>query len=636
MQEPKPRLPLPRVQYAGRRLDAAWPGAALGIVALAFFIVAPLFAAHPPREFAGRLPITGLSEDEAIFHALNRLAFGPRPGEIERVRRMGLENWVRQQLHPDDIDDRAVAARLERFPTLAMSSAQLLEEYPNPVMAARRSGVSPEEYRRELERRREVLERARAQREAGQPVDPEAARMIMQTAREFRGPQRILAELSAAKLTRAIYSERQLQEILTDFWFNHFNVFANKGASRWLITSYERDVIRPNALGKFRELLGATASSPAMLFYLDNWMSAAPEAYARLERELRQRQQRFNRRFGGMMNPVRNAARGMPNVQQRLQQRMPRGLNENYARELMELHTLGVDGGYTQADVVEVARAFTGWTLRLPRQSPEFVFEERLHDRKTKTLLGTKIERGGRRDGEAVLDLLARHPSTARHIALKLARRFVSDAPPDALVARMAEAFRRTDGDLRAVVETMIYSPEFWSREAYRAKIKKPFELVASAARAAGADVMAPVELVQWTARIGEALYLCEPPTGYDDAAEAWVNTNSLLNRMNFALALAGGQVRGVRVGLAERLGPPGENPREVLERALAEFLAGQVTEQTRAVLVAQMGDPQMMSRATGDGACEDGARGQETECRAVNAAVIAGLVLGSPEFQRK
>jgi uncharacterized protein (DUF1800 family) len=629
---PEPRPSLRSRKVAARGLDPGGPGVALGIVALAILIVAPLLAAPAARDFAGRLPIAELSEDEAILHALHRLAFGPRPGEVERVRRMGLENWVRQQLHPEKIDDREAAARLERFPTLAMSSAQLLDEYPNPAMAARRAGVSPEEYRRELERRRDALERAREQREAGQPVDPEAARMLMQTAREFRGPQRILAELAAAKLIRAIYSERQLEEILADFWFNHFNVFANKGASRWLITSYERDTIRPHALGKFRTLLGATASSPAMLFYLDNWMSADPEAYARLERELRQRQQRFQRRFGGMMNPGRNAAGGMPDAQQRLQQRMPRGLNENYARELMELHTLGVDGGYTQADVVAVARAFTGWTLRLPRQSPEFVFEERLHDRKPKTVLGAKIDRGGQRDGEAVLDLLARHPATARHIALKLARRFVSDAPPEALVARMADAFQRSDGDIRAVVETMVYSPEFWSREAYRAKIKKPFELVASAARAAGADVMAPFELVQWTARIGEPLYLAEPPTGYDDTAEAWVNTNALLNRMNFALALAGGQVRGVRVNLTERLGPPGENPHEVLERALAAFLAGQVTDQTRAVLVSQMGDPQMMNR----GACADAARSRDGDCRAVNAAVIAGLVLGSPEFQRK
>lgn len=621
--KPRPEI-LPR-RTAARRLHPAGLGAATGIVALTILVVAPLLAAPGPPGFAGRLPVAELSEDEAIFHALNRLAFGPRPGEIERVRRMGLENWIGQQLHPEMIDDSEAAARLERFPTLAMSPAQLLAEYPHPVMAARRAGVSPEEYRRELERRREVLERTREQREAGQPVDPEAARMFMQTAREFRGPQRILAELSAAKLTRAIYSERQLEELLADFWFNHFNVFANKGAGRWLITSYERDVIRPHALGRFRTLLGATASSPAMLFYLDNWMSADPEAFARLERELRQRQQRFARRFGGM-----------PSAQQRLPQRMPRGLNENYARELMELHTLGVDGGYTQADVVEVARAFTGWTLRLPRQSPEFAFEERLHDRKPKTVLGVKIERGGRRDGEAVLDLLARHPSTARHISLKLARRFVSDAPPAALVARMAETFRRSDGDIRAVVETMIYSPEFWSRDAYRAKIKKPFELVASAVRATGADVTAPFELVQWTARIGEPLYLCEPPTGYDDAAEAWVNTNALLNRMNFALALADGQVRGVRADLAERLGPPGDDPREVLERALAELLAGQVTEQTRAVLVSRMGDSQVMSRATGPGACGVAVRAGDGDCRFVNVAVIAGLVLGSPEFQRK
>jgi len=559
----------------------------------------------------GRLPISDLNEDEAILHALNRLGFGPRPGEIERVRQMGLEKLIDRQLNPDSIDDSAVAARLERFPTLAMSSAELLAEFPNPAQAARQMGLSPEEYRKQMEDR---------------------ARSGVGRMEDVRLPQRIVAELSMAKLTRAIYSERQLNEVMADFWFNHFNVFAPKGADRWLLTSYERDVIRPHAMGKFRDLLLATAKSPAMLFYLDNWMSADPEAAARLEREFNQRRQRLQRFLGagsrmGQYPPPALAGRVGQNQRppQPQQQQMRRGLNENYARELLELHTLGVDGGYTQQDVIEVARCLTGWTLQAPRRSPEFMFDARFHDRKSKTVLGKKIDADGIKEGETVLEMLARHPNTARFISTKLARRFVSDNPPPALVNRMAKTFLETDGDIRAVLRAMIFSPEFWARDAYRAKIKKPFELVASAARALGADAQVPLPLVQWVARIGEPLYQCQPPTGYSDKADAWVNTGALLNRLNFALQLATNRMRGVRVETPGLLGAwDGADHAAMLAHAADAFLAGQLSPETRATLEKQVRNPELLRTSLND------------PVGRVDAGVIAGLVLGTPEFQRR
>jgi uncharacterized protein (DUF1800 family) len=623
-----------RNRHSARTRYAVWGFAAVVLVAALVFGAPFLAADKKAGGGKGRLPATQLSEEEAILHALNRLGFGPRPGDVERIRRMGLEKWIDGQLRPESLSDSAVAARLERFTTLGMSSEQLLQAYPPPQVAARQAGMTPEEFRKQREEMARQREERRAAREAGDPMDPMEPRgrgrdnldpnnppMRLEDA---RGPQRIVGELAMAKMTRAVYSERQLYEVMVDFWFNHFNVFAAKGADRWLITSYERDVIRPHAMGRFRDLLHATAKSPAMLFYLDNWMSADPKAAEKLERELAERRQRFFRRFGG---DPRMAQRGR-DAQQQAQQFRRRGLNENYARELMELHTLGVDGGYTQQDVLEVARCFTGWTLRAPRRDPEFHFDARLHDTGAKTVLDRKISAGGMKDGEMVLDLLARHPNTAKFISAKLARRFVADEPPAALVERMAKTFLETDGDIRAVLRTMVESPEFWSREAYRAKIKKPFELVASAARAVGADVDVALPLVMWSARIGEPLYLCQPPTGYADKAEAWVNTGALLNRLNFTLALASGRMRGLRVDLASLVGAEAaDDPQRALDRAIRVFLAGQISPETRATLEKQLSDRSAW----------DGLRATlEEQPEEISLGVIAGLVLGTPEFQRR
>jgi uncharacterized protein (DUF1800 family) len=402
---------------------------------------------------------------------------------------------------------------------------------------------------------------------------------------------------------RAIYSQRQLQEQLTDFWFNHFNVFANKDLDLWLLASYENDVIRSHVFGRFRDLLEATAKSPAMLFYLDNYLSADPQAAKRL----RSHPEKLRGRQYASLPPVGN-----------------RGLNENYGRELMELHTLGVDAGYTQQDVIEVARCFTGWTIRNARTKPEFAFDDRVHDPQPKNVLGKKIHAGGIRDGEQVLDLLARDPHTAHHLALELAQHFVSDNPPAALVDRMAAAFRKTGGDLREVMRAMVYSPEFWSRSAYRAKIKTPFELVVSTTRALGTDVDTALPLVNWITRIGEPLYQCLPPTGYSDKASAWVNAGALLNRLNFALALAGNHVAGSEVQITPLLGAEAEtDPYQALERAVNLFLAGQMSATTRSTLEKQSADPQIIQIKSGT-------------TTQVNLGTITGLVLGTPEFQQR
>jgi uncharacterized protein (DUF1800 family) len=445
-------------------------------------------------------------------------------------------------------------------------------------------------------------------------ADPNAVPKAI--ADDSKKPQRVVEELAMAKVTRAIYSERQLQQVLDDFWFNHFNVFAGKGEDRFYLTSYERDVIQPHTLGKFKDLVSATAQSPAMLFYLDNYLSADPRAAAR---EAAQRAARQQARYGSF------PPRFPPNPQAQNKKKPERGLNENYGRELMELHTLGVDGGYTQKDVTEVARCFTGWSIDKPRENPVFKFDDKLHDPDPKIVLGKKIHAGGMKDGELVIDLLAHHPSTAKFISTELARRFVSDTPPPALVERMAQTFLSEDGDIRAVMHTMIYSPEFWSRETYHAKIKTPYELVISATRALGTDVDTPMPLVQWVNRIGEPLYQCQPPTGYSDKAEAWVNTGGLLNRLNFSLTLAGNKVRGSRTDVTSLLGvDAGSEPRVALTRAVDVFLGGGVAPTTVETLEKQLDSPQVIQAKLDDPA------------KQTDLGVVTGLVLGAPEFQRR
>jgi len=424
---------------------------------------------NPPQYIAFSRP---LSNDDQITHALDRLTFGPRPGDPAAVKEIGLDTWLDGQLHPERRSENPILLRrLAPFDSLRMSIAETYLRYP-PAQKG-----------------------------------PD-------------NPRRLIAsQLVEGKLLRAIYGNRQLEEVLVDFWYNHFNVFLNKGADHYLVPSYERDAIRPHVLGKFHDLLLATAESPAMLFYLDNWQSVAPGAGRK------------------------------------------RGLNENYGRELLELHTLGVDGGYTQKDVIEVVRCFTGWTIARPKQGGSFEYNDKVHDKGRKVVLGHTIKPGGgMNDGLEVLKILSRHPSTAHFIALKLAQRFVADDPPPSLVDRMAKTFLKKHGDLREVLHTMLSSPEFWSQGAYRAKIKTPFEMVVSAVRATGADVVSAAPLATQIQKLGEPLYRKIEPTGYSSANAEWTNSAGLLGRINFAAALAHNRLPGIKVDTADELviGSPG------------------------------------------------------------------------------
>jgi uncharacterized protein (DUF1800 family) len=547
-----------------------------GLACVAGLAALPGVSVYAKRKDAGnaRLFFKQLPKDERILQALNRLTFGPRPGDAARVRAIGLKKWIDLELHPDRIaENPTLEAKLQTLDSLRMSSEDLVRNYPTPQMVKQMvDGRIP--FPADPERRRMIEKLAlRAQRKQGGEVAANLPAITpiadLLTPREIRslrtgtpqqrlaafqslpeskqddviaalppgirqglfvqappdlrrkleltaGPQQVLVrDLEEGKLLRAVYSNRQLEEVLTDFWYNHFNVFLDKGADRYLVTEYERDVIRPHVLGKFRDLLEATAKSPAMLFYLDNWQSVSPN-----------------------LPPFRAPAN-----------RPRRGLNENYGRELMELHTLGVDGGYTQKDVTEVARCFTGWTINRPQLGGGFAFNRRLHDEGEKTVLGVRIPAGGGiGDGEKVLDILAHHPSTAHFLSKELAERFVADDPPEPLVNRMAQVFLKTGGDLRAVMKTMLDSKEFWSQGAYRNKIKSPLELVASAVRAVNGEVDFAFPLANQVAQLGQPLYRKVEPTGYSNVSREWLNSAGLLARMNFALQIANGRMPGVKI----------------------------------------------------------------------------------------
>src|SRR5271166_1445633 len=649
-----------------------------------------------------------IDEQKRALHALDRLTFGPRPGDVQSVVSMGVDKWIDQQLHPERIDNSAMQSRLAGYRTLEMSSREMLLEFPpNPVAKAVIDGKLPmpaDPYRRavyvaaidrvqqkEQQKQDSTTAPANASASPGAPpgsqpsMQPVAVEQRRQDRREARSlvddlaplppdarMKRILAlpvaqqrdltqgipfekrqallagmspqqretvlalnnpagvvnnELQSAKLLRAVYSDRQLEEVMTDFWFNHFNVFIGKGADHYLVTAYERDAIRPHVLGKFKDLLIATAKSPAMLFYLDNWQSEGPDSEA--ARGVPAHGPNANGPFPrrGVMFPAPRPPRPpqQPNPQNS-QKKSNGGLNENYARELMELHTLGVNGGYTQQDVTQVARVFTGWTIDQPNQGGGFTYKPRLHEPGEKVVLGHKIKEGGENEGMQVLEMLARNPSTARFVSTELAQRFVSDDPPQSLIDAMAKTFLKTEGDIRAVLETMFRAPEFWAPEAYRARVKTPFEFVVSSLRATQADVIDLQPLLGMLNKMGMPLYGMQPPTGYSTKADVWVNSAALLDRMNFALALVTNRVPGTSFDLAQLLkdAPATDaDPYQVQLKLEQTLVPGDISQQTHHTIEERITTPQAMAQFEDTG-------------HPANINVIAGLLLGSPEFQRK
>jgi uncharacterized protein (DUF1800 family) len=531
------------------------PGAAAG-VAVALLCAAP----------AG-VGAQGTAARDSAVHALNRLAWGPRPGEADRVAATGVMAWIERQLSPERIPDDWLHARERAFTILHIDPDDLA--------------------RRFVAARQEQLARRRGDTVAADPPP--------QPGTEAAALRRLGAETQQLVVVRAVLSERQLYEVLVDFWANHFNVFYAKGADRYLLPAHIEETIRPHALGRFEDLLIATAHSPAMLFYLDNAQSVAP----------------------GSQPPIPPRATRRLTAEQRevVAQRMPRGLNENYARELLELHTLGVDGGYTQDDIVNVARILTGWGIERPGQGAGFAFREWAHDRGEKVVLGERFPPGqGMDEGIRLLRMLARHPATMHHVSRKLCARFVADDPPDGCVDAAVAAWRASDGQVGAVVRAIVRTPDFWAPAARRAKVKSPLEFVVSAVRATGAAPDSSLRLAQLVGRLGQPLYLQPAPTGWPEAQADWVNAGALLARMNAAVALAGGRLPGATVDLQAVL-PHTTDHAQFVDLVNERLLAGSMTDRTRAVILDQLRDVRDPFQAR---------------------ALAVGLAIGGPEFQRQ
>ncbi|MBA3340756.1 MAG: DUF1800 domain-containing protein [Gemmatimonadaceae bacterium] len=598
---------------------------------------APVYRAAPQTATAmgrasasGRLDHRELAADQQVIHVLNRLTFGARPGDAQKVRVLGVDRWVAEQLNPERIDDASLQRFLAGYSVFNQNQEDLLQQYA------------------EAQQDRRSMKRA----DAADQVTPDDSVAMRQL-----GMRRTAAvsQLQSARLARAVVSNRQLEEVMIDFWLNHFNVFIGKGPPQaYYIVDYERSAIRPHSLGNFRDLLGAVAKSPAMLFYLDNARSMADSTRPRLENPDRRRGRRAAKPRGG--------------------------LNENYGRELLELHTLGVDGGYTQQDVIGVARALTGWTINPPATGGGFVFRPVMHDAGEKIVLGRRLAAGrGIQDGEDVLDIVARHPATARHIATKLARRFVSDNPPPALVDYAASVFTRTDGNIREVVRAIVTSNEFFSRQAFRSKVKSPFEVVVSALRALNAQPDATRRSAQAVAYLGQPIYGHQAPNGYPETGESWMNAGGILNRINFGMAVAANRIPGARIDAIPGLDSLANAGRaRQVDAVVAMLLNGSASADTRAILMS--GENPLARRdegveipteASGNASTRDGSMMQDGGRRPRNGArrqranllgkktapsaksaksllpldrlpqlggiaQVVGLALGSPEFQRR
>ncbi|HEX9892948.1 MAG TPA: DUF1800 domain-containing protein [Gemmatimonadales bacterium] len=517
---------------------------------------------------------------DSAFHALNRLGFGPAVGQLDSLARTGVMAWIEHQISVKGPQDSRLASREASFQVLSASRAEMVERFT-------------------------ILQRERAQARRDSSMAPGAVRRPA----AGRGVREAGAELQQATLVRAALSRHQLAEVMADFWFNHFNVFLGKGLDRVLTPSYVEETIRPNALGRFEDLLLAVARSPAMLFYLDNVQSVAPGSKPpQLERLDRARG-----RGGRRLDPARRQR--LDSLMQTAEQRRPTGLNENYARELLELHTLGVDGGYTQKDVTDVARILTGWGIAPPREGAGFQFHEWAHDRGEKTVLGVSFPSGkGEAEGVRLLRMLAAHPATMHHVSGKLCARFVSDLMPDGCTDAAVAAWKRSQGDIREVLRAIVRSPDFWAPATVGSKVKTPMEFLVSAVRAVAGQPDSTPRLAQQLVRLGQPLYLQAVPTGYPETQEDWVNSGALLTRMNVAVALAAGRMAGVTVDL-DAITPLSSDRTALVERVNLALLGGRMSARTRDVILretADLTDPAMAR------------------------ALAVGLALGGPEFQRQ
>ncbi len=662
-------------------------------MAAIFTLLAPALIIRADTKTAAK-PLT---EEQKILHVLNRLGFGVRPGDVQKVKAMGLQKYIDGQLNPSSIDDSVAENKVKNLDVFGMSTAELFAKYPNPGALVK-----------QLNGGKKALADANAKKNAAagaaqqDPADMTADQKKEQRAQiqelyakyDIKPAGQIVPQIVANRVLRSVYSERQLQEVMVDFWQNHFNVYAGKAAVRWFIPSYERDVLRKNALGNFKDLLVGTAQHPAMLFFLDNFESVSPNAQAPGNNANAQRLQQMIKNGGQLPPQARERLKqqyGVNDAQldQRLKEmrtgapaqpkKQKRGINENYARELMELHTLGVDGGYSQKDIIEVAKCFTGWTIADPRgyrkiaastiqgtqdkridrlarqqgvpdnvESGQFYFNSGWHETGPKMVLGQKIDEGGVKDGLKVLDILVDQPNTAKFIAHKLAVKFVSDNPSPALVSRVADAFHNSKGDIKTTLRALFSDKEFFAPENYRAKIKSPYELVVSSIRTLGGDTNASPSLLAMLNKLGEVPYGYQAPTGYQDMAEDWVNTGALLERLNFAVAIASNRILGTKVDLKGYAG----DKSQILDKSIAAILDGEISPGTRAMLQKQIDQPLPEVKAgqemTDPGmevpnmrqAGEKGALNRQA--RLLNPSgnpdvfKVVSLVLGTPEFQRQ
>jgi uncharacterized protein (DUF1800 family) len=590
----------------------------LSLLLLVLFIVQPVAFAQSP---APRRAV--LTNDQRIRQVLSRLTFGARPGDVERVRKVGINAFIEQQLDPGSIDDSALDKQTDKLRTLNLSTPSLLEQYISPKPATQVPVMTSRPSSRTFTPNPVVMGNGKpifpsldeASKEPDAVPSPTPA---MKLTPQPNKPQQIVTELQRSKLLRAVYSERQLNEVIVDFWENHFSIFVNKNADRWLMTSFDRESVRPFVMGRFRDLLGSVAHSPAMLYYLDNWQSSVVRNYP-----------------ASKDKPARQSG----------------GINENYARELMELHTLGVNGGYTQQDVQEVARCFTGWTVRKPEQEGTFLFDPAMHDNGEKLVLGQKIPAGGgMADAERVLDILARHPSTARFIAKKLASRFLGDDPPAAAIEQAARVFTSTDGSIRETIRSIITSPAFFNPALYQSKVRSPFEFVAAALRISGAKTDAGRPLLDWIGRMGQPLFSFQTPEGYSETGADWLSNHGLLTRLNFTVALVSGQIKGTTIDPRVLLENTGLNdPVAVNARLLSVVLMNDATPPTKRTLnkmaanaVSKLKMDRARAQLLAPGNNIPASNMTDTPKRAAAPKIpdhvieLIILTLGTPEFQRK